>query len=249
MFGDHAWFLNQIRLHGEILANISMMYAGTRDVIAAHKFALTQTRLEEDAELDEAFSEFVRFDQLTSPRPTPGPPAGTTLPDLGFLDLGNRPAMNSEEEVISPLTHDVTADIPVADFNEPRNVELPLPIKLEEEEEKPSGSGEYPEPTREPRSESAPRRRKAVKAHVCPICGNHFGRHYNMKTHMLTHYGRSKDFRCSRCPAGFYRVYDLARHEVVHRVDKTNHCECGKSFFRKDALRRHKQNSCKKHVQ
>ncbi|KAG8834683.1 hypothetical protein FRC17_007768 [Serendipita sp. 399] len=44
---------------------------------------------------------------------------------------------------------------------------------------------------------------------------------------------------CDACGLGFARGHDLKRHKETHTNLKPHICECGKSFSRKDALRRH----------
>ncbi|PWN31445.1 uncharacterized protein FA14DRAFT_106239, partial [Meira miltonrushii] len=47
-------------------------------------------------------------------------------------------------------------------------------------------------------------------------------------------------FACSQCPARFARNHDLKRHQRGHLSVRPYPCTwCGKSFSRKDALKRH----------
>jgi uncharacterized Zn-finger protein len=44
---------------------------------------------------------------------------------------------------------------------------------------------------------------------------------------------------CDVCQTAFARGHDLKRHKETHSNTKPHSCECGKSFTRKDALKRH----------
>ncbi|KAF8919876.1 hypothetical protein CPB85DRAFT_1156643, partial [Mucidula mucida] len=48
-------------------------------------------------------------------------------------------------------------------------------------------------------------------------------------------------FTCDTCPLSFHRQHDLKRHEKTHSGSKPYTCNggCGKTFTRKDALKRH----------
>ncbi|KIY74384.1 hypothetical protein CYLTODRAFT_406012 [Cylindrobasidium torrendii FP15055 ss-10] len=48
-------------------------------------------------------------------------------------------------------------------------------------------------------------------------------------------------FTCEVCPLSFHRQHDLKRHEKTHSGSKPYNCNggCGKTFTRKDALKRH----------
>ncbi|CEH13492.1 FOG: Zn-finger [Ceraceosorus bombacis] len=50
-----------------------------------------------------------------------------------------------------------------------------------------------------------------------------------------------RNFRCqyAGCPARFQRNHDLKRHQRGHLATRPFSCSCGKSFSRKDALKRH----------
>ena len=49
----------------------------------------------------------------------------------------------------------------------------------------------------------------------------------------------NKSYKCSICDQLFSRNHDLKRHQRIHTDFKPFHCYCGKSFSRKDALKRH----------
>ncbi|KAH8828248.1 hypothetical protein DL96DRAFT_1160797 [Flagelloscypha sp. PMI_526] len=50
-----------------------------------------------------------------------------------------------------------------------------------------------------------------------------------------------RPFQCDLCSLSFNRGHDLKRHRETHRGDKPFSCNggCGKTFTRKDALKRH----------
>lgn len=51
---------------------------------------------------------------------------------------------------------------------------------------------------------------------------------------------KGKKFKCPECTETFARVYELRRHQTVHRDERSFVCEtCGAAFARKDALIRH----------
>lgn len=54
-----------------------------------------------------------------------------------------------------------------------------------------------------------------------------------------TKYTPNKSYKCSICDQLFSRNHDLKRHQRIHTDFKPFHCYCGKSFSRKDALKRH----------
>jgi uncharacterized Zn-finger protein len=49
----------------------------------------------------------------------------------------------------------------------------------------------------------------------------------------------NKSYKCSICDQLFSRNHDLKRHQGIHTDFKPFNCYCGKSFGRKDALKRH----------
>ncbi|TPX74420.1 hypothetical protein CcCBS67573_g04299 [Chytriomyces confervae] len=56
---------------------------------------------------------------------------------------------------------------------------------------------------------------------------------------------RQREFRCTHCPATFWRKQDAQRHEVTHGSARAFACPnlCGKKFARRDALGRHLKSS------
>ncbi|KAI9320271.1 hypothetical protein DFJ73DRAFT_635217 [Zopfochytrium polystomum] len=97
---------------------------------------------------------------------------------------------------------------------------------------------------------STRRRHPNQRRYACtlPTCTRSFTRLFNLKAHLETHNpARERGFRCEDCGVAFCRAQDLLRHGTVH--DKSNLMTCpacpGKTFSRKDALRRHvRMNKC-----
>lgn len=86
-----------------------------------------------------------------------------------------------------------------------------------------------------------------TKKYICNFkeCGKVFQRKYNIRSHIQTHLcDRPYECSFSSCHKRFVRQHDLHRHEKIHQTNKFS-CECGKSFSRIDALRRHiERNIC-----
>ncbi|KAI9821912.1 MAG: hypothetical protein M1827_002494 [Pycnora praestabilis] len=82
----------------------------------------------------------------------------------------------------------------------------------------------------------------ADATHKCH-CGKLFKRHYNLKAHEKTHDLARTKIPCTipDCPQKFDRKTDLVRHhQTVHEKRKDFRCElCGRSFGRKDIMRRY----------
>lgn len=51
--------------------------------------------------------------------------------------------------------------------------------------------------------------------------------------------GQARPHVCESCGLSFVRGHDLKRHKDTHSNAKPHVCDCGKSFTRKDALKRH----------
>ena len=84
---------------------------------------------------------------------------------------------------------------------------------------------------------------KPKKIFTCPVdeCGIQFPRIQELKAHMTAH-DSGKDFLCTICGSKYRRAPDLKRHySSMHVQTKPFVCPqmCGKSFARKDALKRH----------
>ncbi|KAF7514087.1 hypothetical protein GJ744_004412 [Endocarpon pusillum] len=91
-----------------------------------------------------------------------------------------------------------------------------------------------------PGSESQnPERSSSTKKHRCPYCATEFTRHYNLKSHLLTH-SHEKPYICQTCQSRFRRLHDLKRHTKLHTGERPHICpKCGRKFARGDALARH----------
>lgn len=95
-----------------------------------------------------------------------------------------------------------------------------------------------------------PSRRMTTKDEAnyqCPVkgCGKLFSRSYNFKAHKETHdEKREYPFPCpvGECNKRFVRKTDLQRHhQSVHMKERSHKCNyCGRSFARKDTLRRYR---------
>ncbi|KAK8134850.1 hypothetical protein PG984_006862 [Apiospora sp. TS-2023a] len=82
-------------------------------------------------------------------------------------------------------------------------------------------------------------------------CGKLFSRSYNFKAHLETHdEKREYPFPCQveGCTKKFVRKTDLSRHhQSVHMKERNHKCDfCGRTFARKDTLRRHMEDGCSK---
>jgi uncharacterized Zn-finger protein len=57
-----------------------------------------------------------------------------------------------------------------------------------------------------------------------------------------------RPFACDMCNLSFLRQHDLKRHKETHSGEKPHLCNggCGKTFTRKDALKRHQVCICKR---
>ncbi|KAI0016282.1 hypothetical protein F4780DRAFT_760353 [Xylariomycetidae sp. FL0641] len=80
-------------------------------------------------------------------------------------------------------------------------------------------------------------------------CGKLFSRSYNYKAHLETHdEKREYPFPCTvgDCNKKFVRKTDLQRHnQSVHMKERNHKCDyCGRTFARKDTLRRHMEDGC-----
>ena len=81
---------------------------------------------------------------------------------------------------------------------------------------------------------------------VCPVnsCNKEFTRKANCRAHMETHNPhRHRPFICSKCCKSYLRSIDLMRHiETSHEMTQKHCCkDCGRTFTRKEGLKKHKE--------
>ncbi|KAI8890986.1 hypothetical protein K501DRAFT_328138 [Backusella circina FSU 941] len=84
------------------------------------------------------------------------------------------------------------------------------------------------------------RRRTVAQQLKCPVCIKTFTRPYNLKSHLRIH-TNDRPYICDfeGCKWTFARPHDLKRHQMLHTGVKPFKCDCGKSFARSDAFKRH----------
>jgi uncharacterized Zn-finger protein len=233
-FGDDSWFFEQIRLHGRVLQGVARAYAGTPDIISAHQAAIEKQR--ETAEA--VFQEVICMSRLTSPdAEEPEEPEEADRDDVSsssvgadFWDVMSRTGRPDFPESTQTYWGEIESKV-----LEPKRGSIP--------DQTPDGNSSHNNSRKSRRSEGSlteKRHRRNPRRHQCPKCEKNFTRHWNMRTHLLTHeVDRERPFQCEVCLQNFYRIHDLDRHKAHHNKVKSQHCPCGKSFSRKDALRRH----------
>ena len=216
-FGDENWFFEQIRLHGKVLQEVARAYAGTPDIIQAHREAM---RKQHEA-VEAVFQEVICMSRLTSPCEEDPTDADSSI------------GMRSDMSELSSPDPDPTIDETIRGSLDPSS-------SLGSSDSSDGNTDGFSLKNTRSDGKENKRRRTTPRAHQCPNCEKTFTRRWNLRTHLLTHeVGRDRPFQCRICLKQFYRVHDLDRHQGCHGREKTQHCSCGKSFFRKDALRRH----------
>ncbi|XP_052319182.1 zinc finger protein 91-like isoform X2 [Oncorhynchus keta] len=80
--------------------------------------------------------------------------------------------------------------------------------------------------------------------YICPDCGKSFSLKGNLKVHQQSHTGE-RPFACTMCKIRCFTQTHLKRHMLRHTGEKPHKClACGKTFQRKNTLRKHQQDSC-----
>lgn len=85
---------------------------------------------------------------------------------------------------------------------------------------------------------------------TCRLCDKKFVHFLDLKAHLKLHEQKTQPqepasellLRCKNCSDVFSHAADLSKHKKTHVKEKPHVCKfCGRSFARKDALRRHEQ--------
>nr|XP_023864864.1 zinc finger protein 484-like isoform X2 [Salvelinus alpinus] len=80
--------------------------------------------------------------------------------------------------------------------------------------------------------------------YICTDCGKSFSLKGNLKVHQQSHTGE-RPFACTMCKIRCFTQTHLKRHMLRHTGEKPHKClACGKTFQRKNTLRKHQQDSC-----
>uniref|UniRef100_A0A4W5QAH7 C2H2-type domain-containing protein n=1 Tax=Hucho hucho TaxID=62062 RepID=A0A4W5QAH7_9TELE len=82
------------------------------------------------------------------------------------------------------------------------------------------------------------------RPYICTDCGKSFTLKGNLKVHRQSHTGE-RPFACTMCKIRCFTQTHLKRHMLKHTGEKPHKClACGKTFQRKNTLRKHQQDSC-----
>eukprot|EP00063_Salmo_salar_P069020 XP_014043855.1 PREDICTED: uncharacterized protein LOC106597148 isoform X3 [Salmo salar] len=82
------------------------------------------------------------------------------------------------------------------------------------------------------------------RPYICTDCGKSFSLKGNLKVHQQSHTGE-RPFACTMCKIRCFTQTHLKRHMLRHTGEKPHKClACGKTFQRKNTLRKHQQDSC-----
>lgn len=78
------------------------------------------------------------------------------------------------------------------------------------------------------------------RQHECARCGKKCRDKWNMQTHMKSHGGDEKAYKCSTCHKTFHHSSHRARHQKTHMSESKYTCHyCSKSFKLKEYLQSH----------
>ena len=108
--------------------------------------------------------------------------------------------------------------------------------------------GSYPSPaptttTKASSNDVPPPTSNRAAIHPCqfPGCNKTFNRLALLRNHARLHTVH-RPYKCSHCPASFLRNHDLVRHVRGHSNTAFRCIGCNKTFTRRDAAKRHKEN-------
>ncbi len=175
-------------------------------------------------------------DQLLAPSQ---PPLSYPHPDSSAAALEAKHLVEEKRATLLPSIL-VSSTVPTKLAGQTSNpTQSPLTYPMSYPSDAPSDTLSALEP--QPPTPSPP---DVVRPYACHRCFQHFTRHHNLKSHMLTH-SLEKPFDCRTCGNKFRRLHDLKRHSKLHTGERPFTChECGRAFARGDALARHAKNGC-----
>ncbi|XP_058982520.1 zinc finger protein 37 homolog isoform X2 [Musca domestica] len=79
------------------------------------------------------------------------------------------------------------------------------------------------------------------KSHVCEICGNAYGRRYELQAHIRRHHD-VKAFECEICGQAFHSNFELSRHIRKHTGLRPYECKyCKRTFGDNSTLTKHER--------